>query len=157
MNLDEVRTTAMSLVLDCENIPHKKGKALCPFHTEKTPSFTFRKNLWHCFGCGDGGDTIKFIQKYKGLDFINAVKTICEFAGLPYDGTIKRNHKKDAIRENKKQLLNILKEEENSLIDKHRHTFTQSFRSTRDYTKMLWCEERLNEIGQAKWKLQQIT
>ncbi|MBL7815207.1 MAG: hypothetical protein JNL70_09360 [Saprospiraceae bacterium] len=51
---------------------------LCPFHDEKTPSFyiTPSKGIFKCFGCGKGGDVIKFIQEIKGLSFIEAVKTL---------------------------------------------------------------------------------
>jgi len=45
--------------------------ALCPFHTEKTPSFSVNedKGVYHCFGCGEGGDVISFIEKIEGVDF----------------------------------------------------------------------------------------
>src|SRR5512139_3910103 len=48
---------------------------LCPFHDEKTPSFTVnpKTNLWHCFGCGAGGDAIGFLTKKEGLGFREAV------------------------------------------------------------------------------------
>ena len=49
---------------------------LCPFHNEKSPSFTVSesKQLYHCFGCGEGGDVISFLMKIENLDFIEAVK-----------------------------------------------------------------------------------
>ena len=57
----------------------KKGKdsfGLCPFHKEKTPSFSVNdeKNFYHCFGCGAHGDSIKFIQDTQNLNFVDAVK-----------------------------------------------------------------------------------
>jgi DNA primase catalytic core len=56
----------------------KSYKALCPFHQEKTPSFTVTpaKGLWHCFGCGKGGDAIRFVELLDGITFPEAVKRL---------------------------------------------------------------------------------
>ena len=53
-------------------------KGLCPFHEEKTPSFHVRPQvgLWHCFGCGEGGDVISFVQKVDALGFTEAVELL---------------------------------------------------------------------------------
>lgn len=66
---------------------NKKGKTYwgcCPFHFEKTPSFAVNEmeQYYHCFGCGESGDVIKFIQKIESLDFMNAVKHLAKDAGL---------------------------------------------------------------------------
>lgn len=60
---------------------------LCPFHIEKTPSFTVSpiKKLYHCFGCGEGGDIIGFIMKKENLDFIGAVKFIADRYNIDID------------------------------------------------------------------------
>ena len=50
--------------------------ALCPFHNERTPSFKVDRNLWYCFGCGEAGDTIKFVMKQRNCGFKEAVKVI---------------------------------------------------------------------------------
>ncbi len=48
----------------------KRHVGLCPFHTEKTPSFSVSpEGLFHCFGCGKGGDLIRFLEMIEGLDF----------------------------------------------------------------------------------------
>ncbi len=64
-------------------------KGLCPFHDEKTPSFTVRpaQGFYHCFGCGAGGDTIKFLREIEGLSFAEAVERLAEKFGvtLRYD------------------------------------------------------------------------
>lgn len=59
-------------------------KGLCPFHNEKTPSFSVSrdKQLFHCFGCGKGGTVISFIMERDGLDFVEAVKYLAEAAGM---------------------------------------------------------------------------
>ncbi|MDO5713558.1 MAG: DNA primase [Tissierellia bacterium] len=57
---------------------------LCPFHNEKTPSFSVspEKDFFHCFGCGEGGDGITFIMKKENLDFLEAVKFLCDKYGI---------------------------------------------------------------------------
>lgn len=58
-------------------------KGLCPFHDEKTPSFHVRPSMgrWHCFGCGEGGDAITFVQKIENLDFVEAVEFLARRVG----------------------------------------------------------------------------
>ncbi len=59
-------------------------KGLCPFHDERSPSFHVRPQvgLWHCFGCGEGGDVISFLQKIDGLGFAEAVEYLAGRIGL---------------------------------------------------------------------------
>ncbi len=63
---------------------------LCPFHKEKTPSFTVdtSKQLYHCFGCGEGGDVISFIEKIENMEFVEAVEFLAKKAGYK----LKYNH-----------------------------------------------------------------
>ena len=59
---------------------------LCPFHSEKTSSFSLSENgLWHCFGCGKGGDVISFIELNEGLDFRGAKRRLAGYAGIELD------------------------------------------------------------------------
>ena len=66
----------------------RKGGAnlsgLCPFHAEKSPSFTVSpsKQFYHCFGCGANGDAIRFLTEYSGMTFIDAVKDLAQQVGL---------------------------------------------------------------------------
>jgi DNA primase len=62
-------------------------KANCPFHSEKTPSFTVNPSMqiFKCFGCGKAGDAIKFIQEYERIDFKEALKIAAEKAGVQID------------------------------------------------------------------------
>lgn len=64
-------------------------KGLCPFHNEKTPSFTVddRKQLFHCFGCGEGGDVVSFIMHKEGLSYIDSMKYLAKKAGIKLDDT----------------------------------------------------------------------
>jgi DNA primase len=60
-------------------------KALCPFHQEKTPSFTVspQRQTFHCFGCGVGGSVFRFVMDYEHLDFPSAVRKLAARAGIP--------------------------------------------------------------------------
>lgn len=57
---------------------------LCPFHSERTPSFSVNpeKGLWHCYGCGEGGSIFRFIEKIEGLSFLEAAKKLGGEAGV---------------------------------------------------------------------------
>jgi DNA primase len=59
-------------------------KCNCPFHQEKTPSFTVNetRQIFHCFGCGAGGDVFRFVMDYEKVDFVTAVKMMAERAGV---------------------------------------------------------------------------
>ena len=62
----------------------REYKAVCPFHDEKTPSFTVstHKGFYHCFGCGAHGTAITFLMNYEGLGFVDAVEALAEVHGL---------------------------------------------------------------------------
>ena len=64
-------------------------KACCPFHHEKTPSFNIQpsKGFYHCFGCGESGDVIKFVMKYEGLGFVEAAKKLAAAANITIEET----------------------------------------------------------------------
>src|SRR6266849_4310995 len=71
---------------------------LCPLHKEKTPSFTVHpsKNLFKCFGCGEGGDVFRFIQLIEGVDFKQARAILAERAGIS-------NTERNLTREEKRE------------------------------------------------------
>src|SRR5438477_6681798 len=69
-------------------VPLKKAganySACCPFHSEKTPSFTVSptKQFYHCFGCGAHGTAISFLMEYGGMGFVDAVKDLAQTVGM---------------------------------------------------------------------------
>lgn len=81
---------------------------LCPFHNEKTPSFTVYENTqsFYCFGCGAGGDGVSFMRKIENLDYIDAVKVLAQRAGMqmPDDGY------DDSLSKKRRTILEINRE-----------------------------------------------
>lgn len=86
--LDELRArTTLSTLIGRTIKVSKAGrehKACCPFHNEKTPSFTINdeKGFYHCFGCGAHGDAIRWMTDQRGLPFMDAVKELADAAGM---------------------------------------------------------------------------
>lgn len=86
--LDEIRNANDIVDVVSEYVKLKRSgrnyTGLCPFHTEKTPSFSVSpdKQICHCFGCGAGGNVIHFISKIENLDFIESVKLLAERAKI---------------------------------------------------------------------------
>lgn len=81
------RTDIEELIGKYTEIRHRGSRtpvALCPFHTEKTPSFVVYRDTqsYYCFGCGAGGDAITFVKNIERLDYTEAVRFLCERAGM---------------------------------------------------------------------------
>ena len=94
--IDELiqKTDIADLVSDYVQLKQKGGASywgLCPFHSEKTPSFHVEtdRQIYHCFGCGKGGGAINFVMDIENLSFIDAVSFLAKRAGMemPEDGT----------------------------------------------------------------------
>lgn len=82
-------------------------KALCPFHHEKSPSFMINeeKQIWHCFGCGKGGDVFGFLMEIEGIDFKEALKILAEKTGVELP---RFNKSQPEFVDDKKKTLEIL-------------------------------------------------
>ena len=86
--LDQLRTrvTLSSVIMRTTKLQRagREWKACCPFHDEKTPSFTVndQKGFYHCFGCGAHGDVIRWMTDQRGLQFMDAVKELAVVAGM---------------------------------------------------------------------------
>lgn len=89
--IEEIRTAANIVDIISGYIPlRKRGHnfiGLCPFHQEKTPSFTVSedKNIFHCFGCHAGGNVFKFLMDYKNISFVEAVEEVAAQVGIAID------------------------------------------------------------------------
>lgn len=105
--LEEIRNRCDVVDIISEYVhlkPAGKGfKGLCPFHEEKTPSFMVspEKQLFHCFGCGEGGNVFSFLMKYEKLSFFEAVKMLARKSGVP----LPVDEEKENILHKKKERL----------------------------------------------------
>ena len=96
--IEEIRSAANIIDIISEYVPlRKRGKnflGLCPFHSEKTPSFTVNeeKQIYHCFGCHAGGNVYKFLMEYEKISFVEAVQDLAKRMGitLEYDENVSK-------------------------------------------------------------------
>jgi DNA primase len=82
---------------------------LCPFHEERTPSFSVepQEKLYHCFGCGVGGDVIKFVEEKEGLNFAEAVELLADRYGVELERE-KEDPRAEARRQHRRRLEQLL-------------------------------------------------
>ncbi len=87
--IDEVRSASDIVAVISDTVSLRKAgnsyKGLCPFHSEKTPSFTVNrdKGFFHCFGCGAGGDVFKFVELQDKMGFQEAARALAQRFGVP--------------------------------------------------------------------------
>lgn len=117
---------------------HRRGAnliGLCPFHNEKTPSFSVSpsKNIFKCFGCGKGGDSLNFVMELENLSFPDAIRYLAQKYKVTLDETVSS----DAQKEEQKHLESLF------LINE----FALKF-----YTRQLWDSERGRNIGLTYFK-----
>lgn len=110
--IDQVReaTDIVDLVSAYTKL-RKRGKnyvALCPFHSEKTPSFTVNaeKQVYHCFGCGAGGNVFTFVMDHEKVSFAEAVRFLAERAGISLPVP---SHEAEALATEVEALYNVLR------------------------------------------------
>lgn len=117
---------------------HRRGAtvmACCPFHHEKTPSFNINtaKGFYHCFGCGEHGDIIKFVEKMDGLSFVDAVEKLAGMCGM----SIEKKMDKDAgKRKRLYALMAELAEFYNRCLEKtHESEIARRYLASRDLSQ----------------------
>lgn len=122
-DLDLIKEKINIVDLISEYLPLKKAgvnfKAPCPFHQEKTPSFMVspERGIFHCFGCGKGGDHFKFLMEKEGMDFSDSLEFLAKKAGV----TLKR--KKSVEKDKRSRLFEVNQKSAqfyNYLLTKHK-------------------------------------
>lgn len=114
--LEQVRAAANIVEVVSAHVPLKRrGQnhvGLCPFHNEKTPSFNVNetKQIFHCFGCGEGGNVFSFLMKMEGLDFPEAVRRLADRYGVVLSlregrGAIRSRDERERVRRVNEQAL----------------------------------------------------
>lgn len=103
--LQEIKDRLNVADVIADYIPVKKAgtnfRAVCPFHSEKTPSLMIspQKQIWHCFGCGEGGDVFGFVMRYENLDFKETLKLLAGKAGVQLPQFRPRDPKEETEKE----------------------------------------------------------
>lgn len=141
-------------------VPLKKAgnrfKACCPFHKERTPSFHVDpdKQLFHCFGCGAGGDVFSFVMQYERVEFMEAARILAERAGIQFE----RQERTESGPKQDKAALYHLHEQ---LASFYHETLKNdpSAQSARDYLSERTLDDAINEfqLGFAPPQLNQLT
>jgi DNA primase len=107
---EEVKSRTDIVQLISEYLPVKKAGvrfvACCPFHHEKTPSFSISPDnqFWYCFGCGEGGDAFGFVMRMEGLDFPDALRLLARKAGV----TLREGNREESTERARLQECNEL-------------------------------------------------
>ncbi len=133
--IEKIRDSIDILDLVKDYVPNVKRsgtsyKACCPFHQEKTPSFTISpdKGLYYCFGCQTGGDIFDFLMKIESLSFNEAVRKLAERAGLDW-------HQEDLLSEEEKARLKLYKLMDFAKELYHKQLFSERGTQARNYIK----------------------
>ena len=111
--IDEIRASSNIVDIIGEYVDLKRTgssyKGLCPFHNEKTPSFTVddKKQLFHCFGCGVGGDVVSFIMQKEGLSYPESLEYLAQKAGIrmEYSNNYQPNPRNKELYEINKDIM----------------------------------------------------
>ncbi len=131
LNIEEVVSSYLTLKRAGTNL-----KGSCPFHNEKTPSFMVNpeRQIFKCFGCGEGGDVFTFIEKIEGVDFYNALKILADKAGVTLKSRSVSRGKQEYKADHKTTLYDI-----NDLAARVYHKILQDHpkaKNARDYLKL---------------------
>ncbi len=123
-DLEEIKQKIDVVTFISEYVPLKKMganfKGLCPFHTEKTPSFVVspERQIWHCFGgCQDGGDIFKFLMRVENLEFPEALKILAKRAGVKLSSF--QSSKTSDLREKIYEVNHLASEFYNYILTSH--------------------------------------
>lgn len=130
--VEEIKGKVDIVELIGERVTLKKAgrhfKGLCPFHSEKSPSFIVspERQSYKCFGCGEGGDVITFLQKYDGMSFLEVLELLAKKVGITLENY--RPTEADSQRKRLLEIMNLAAEYYTYLLTKH-----ESGKDARDY------------------------
>ena len=134
--IDEIRSSNDIVDVISQYVTLKRsGRSffgLCPFHKEKSPSFSVSpdKQLFHCFGCGAGGNVIHFISKIENVNFIESLQILAERAGITLPSL--QNSEDDKKQQLRKKVFEI---NEKVALFYHQHLYQPSAKPAQEYVK----------------------
>ena len=112
--IEEIRNRVRMSELIGRSIPVRRAgreyHALCPFHKEKTPSFTINdeKGFYHCFGCGAHGDVINFVKEYEHLGYREAIERLASMAGLAVPAPSRAEVERESREQSLQQVMELV-------------------------------------------------
>lgn len=98
----------MEAVAERCGLPVRGGKTVCPFHEDTQPSMFLRDNLFHCFGCGAGGDVITFISRLYGIKPVEAAKQLCCTFSIPFQDARRTVYEQALVKMKKNNRLEFI-------------------------------------------------
>jgi DNA primase len=153
--IEEIRERADIIEVISDFVALKKGganyKGLCPFHQEKTPSFTVsqEKQLFHCFGCGIGGNVFTFLMKHEQISFAEAARALAQRYGIviPEVKATVQDRRKENLRQINAVALDFYCRE---LREEKEGTNAKGYLERRGIARAIWEEYRIG-YAPARW------
>jgi len=138
--IDDVLARTDIVELIHNHVPLKKAgknyQACCPFHTEKSPSFTVSvdKQFYHCFGCGAHGNAVSFVMEYERLDFVDAIEELAGFLNIE----VPREEENLSPAQKKQQhIAHQQKQDDYELLGKISRFYQQQLKTSPDKTTVI--------------------
>lgn len=124
-------------------------KCCCPFHSERTPSFTVNpaRNRWHCFGCGKGGDSVEFLREHQNMSFSEAIEYLCRKYSIPIEYEKKERTQEETDRFKKKESLLIALSIVQEFFVEQLQADSAEAQQARSYAYGRWGEDYCKEFG----------
>lgn len=152
--INKVKEADMELVLRpyVQLKPNGSGKFMgcCPFHSERTPSFSVNtvKNVYNCFSCGAKGDIIKFIREKEGLSYVEAIEHIAKTCGIPIEYEKDTRTDEDKEKANKRSaILDALKIAQSFFVDQLENGTSSECEAARNYAYGRWSADFCKQAG----------
>ncbi len=133
--IDDLLARADIVELVDARVPLKKAgknyQACCPFHNEKSPSFTVShdKQFYHCFGCGEHGNAISFLMEFDRLDFVDAVEELASHCGIE---VVREENNASPAEQRRQQQIYQQKQDDYELMKQVSRFFQQQLKSSTD-------------------------
>lgn len=130
----------------------KKGSSYtccCPFHSERSASFTVNpaRNRWHCFGCGKSGDSVEFLREHENMSFSEAIEYLCRKYSIPIEYEKKERTQEETELHKKKESMLIALSIVQEFFVEQLQADTAEAQQARSYAYGRWGEEYCKEFG----------